>query len=73
MISYVNHIINAIKLNISNNENIAKYFNFTYTSQKYMLADNIYYVNDVKRLLSKEEYKYIINPKYKEIKKLTPK
>ena len=37
MISYDNHIINAIKLNITNNENIAKYFNFTYTSQKHKI------------------------------------
>ena len=37
MISYDNHIINAIKLNITNNENIAKYFNFTYTTQKHKI------------------------------------
>ena len=47
-------------------------------NKKYMLADSIYYVNEVKSLLSKEEYKYIITPnrkntKYKEIEKLTPK
>jgi hypothetical protein len=34
-----------------------------------MLADSIYYVNEVKRLLSKEEYKYIINPNRKNTKK----
>ena len=28
-------IINSIKKNIMNNKNISKYFNFTYTSQKY--------------------------------------
>ena len=43
-----------------------------------MLADSIYYVNEVKNLLTNEGYEYIINPnrkntKYKEIEKLTPK
>jgi len=47
-------------------------------NKKYMLADSIYYVNEVKNLLSNEGYEYIINPnrkntKYKEIEKLTPK
>ena len=37
MISYVNHIINAIKLNITNNKNILKYFDFSYTSQKHKI------------------------------------
>jgi hypothetical protein len=37
MISYDNHIINAIKLNITNNKNILKYFDFTYTSQKHKI------------------------------------
>ena len=47
-------------------------------NKKYMLADSIYYVNEVKNLLTNEGYEYIINPnrkntKYKEIEKLTPK
>jgi len=37
MISYDNHIINAIKLNITNNKNILKYFDFSYTSQKHKI------------------------------------
>lgn len=37
MISYDNHIINAIKINITNNTNISKYFDFTYTSQKHKI------------------------------------
>jgi hypothetical protein len=32
------HIINAIKNNITNNKNIAKYFNFTYTPQKHEIT-----------------------------------
>lgn len=47
-------------------------------NKKYMLADSIYDVNDVKRLLSHKGYEYIINPnrkntKYRRIKKLTTK
>ena len=43
-----------------------------------MLADSIYYVNEVKNLLSSEGYVYIIPPnikntKYKQIEKLTSK
>jgi hypothetical protein len=41
-----------------------------------MLADSIYYVNEVKSLLSNEGYEYTINPnrkKYKEIENLTQK
>ena len=37
-------------------------------NKKYMLADSIYYVNEVKSLLSNEEYEYIINPNRKNIK-----
>ena len=43
----------------------------------YMLADSIYYVNEIKDLLSSNNYVYIIPPnikntKYKKIEKLTP-
>jgi hypothetical protein len=34
-----------------------------------MLADSIYYVNEVKSLLSNEGYEYIINPNRKNTKK----
>ena len=37
MISYDKHIISAIKNNITNNKNISKYFDFTYTSQKHKI------------------------------------
>jgi hypothetical protein len=37
MISYDEKIIKAIKLNISNNKYICKYFDFTYASQKHKI------------------------------------
>ncbi len=47
-------------------------------NKKYMLADGIYYVNEVKNLLLNNGYEYIISPnkkntKFKEVEKLTVK
>lgn len=59
-----------------NNMLISKGLNNKY--KKYMLADSIYYVKEVKNLLTTEGYEYIIPPnikntKYKKVEKLTKK
>jgi hypothetical protein len=61
----VSHFNNMLITNDLNNKN-----------KKYMLADSIYYVKEVKDLLTNEGYVYIIPPnikntKYKKIEKLT--